>query len=370
MPEAFLVKRCAHHRWLHRFALLTALVTFCLIWVGGLVTSHGVGMAVPDWPTTYGYNMFFFPVSQWLGGIFYEHTHRLVASGVGFLTIILAIWTWAQEERRWLRNLGWIALGAVVLQGVLGGLRVTQMKDEIGIFHAALAQLFFVLTGAIALFTSPWWQRGSPGKMTIYAGGRFRYLFAAVTGLIFVQLVLGASMRHQHAGLAIPDFPLAYGKVWPSADEASVERYNRDRREVTALNPITAGQIHLQMTHRLAAVAILAAVAWAAGRTRQRLGWGSPLARLAAVWLGLIVVQGALGAFTIWTNKAADIATAHVAVGALSLMTGSLLVLMAARLELGASECAGSATPAAAAAGELAASARVTPSGSELPAGR
>ena len=148
--------RSPEHRWLHRFVVLTALATLLLIWVGGLVTSHGVGMAVPDWPTTYGYNMFFFPISQWVGGIFYEHTHRLVASGIGFLTIVLALWTWRKEERRWVRMLAWAALGAVVLQGILGGLRVTQMKDEIGIVHAALAQLFFVLLGALALCTSRW----------------------------------------------------------------------------------------------------------------------------------------------------------------------------------------------------------------------
>ena len=146
------------NRWLHWFAVLTAVGTFVLIWVGGLVTSHGVGMAVPDWPTTYGYNMFFFPISKWVGGIFYEHSHRLVASGVGCLTVILAVWLWLKEERRWLRWVGIAALAAVIMQGVLGGLRVTQMKDVIGVFHATLAQLFFALVSAIALFTSSWWR--------------------------------------------------------------------------------------------------------------------------------------------------------------------------------------------------------------------
>jgi len=343
---------------LHRFVLGTALATFCLVWVGGLVTSHGAGMAVPDWPTTYGHNMFTFPISKWVGGILYEHPHRLVASAVGFLTVILALWLWVKEERRWLRRLGWVALGAVILQGVLGGLRVTAMKDELGIFHAALAQLFFGLISGIALVTSPWWHRqgrsaetgtaprrwksvanrpgegaGAGGEMAIYAGRRFRYLFAAVAGLVFLQLVLGASMRHQHAGLAIPDFPLAYGALWPRADADSVARYNRERVEVTALNPITAGQIHLQMTHRLMALLILAAVAWTAGYVRRQLSWASPLSRISLAWLGLILVQAVLGALTIWTNKAPGTTTAHVAVGALSLVTGSTLALMAGRLE-------------------------------------
>src|SRR6476659_7666659 len=142
--------RSVDNPWLNRFACLTAVITLVLVCIGGLVTSHGAGMAVPDWPTTFGYNMFFFPISKWVGGIFYEHTHRLFASGVGFLTIILAVWLGLKEERRWLRWLGLAALVAVILQGVLGGLRVVWMKDEIGIFHAALAQLYFALICAIA----------------------------------------------------------------------------------------------------------------------------------------------------------------------------------------------------------------------------
>src|SRR5579859_3660551 len=108
--------RSVNNPWLHRFAVFTALATLALIGLGGLVTSHGVGMAVPDWPTTYGYNMFLFPISQWVGGIFYEHTHRLLASAVGFLTAILAAWLWLKEPRAWLRWLGVAAFFGVVLQ--------------------------------------------------------------------------------------------------------------------------------------------------------------------------------------------------------------------------------------------------------------
>jgi len=324
--------RSSNNPWLHRFALATALATLFLIWVGGLVTSHGVGMAVPDWPTTYGYNMFFFPTSKWVGGIFYEHSHRLVASGIGFLTIILCVWLWLKEERRWLRWLGVAALLAVIAQGVLGGLRVTKMKDELGIFHAALAQSFFCLLGAIALFTSRWWRERQETKMPIYAARAFRYLFATVTGLIFGQLLLGATMRHQHAGLAIPDFPTAYGAAWPATDATSVARYNQARGEVRALNPITAAGIRLQMAHRFLALTILVAVSWLAGRAHRRLGLGTAPGRLALVWLGLVLGQAALGAATIWTDKAADVATAHVAVGALTLLTGVLLTLMSGRV--------------------------------------
>src|SRR5947207_2613273 len=115
-------------------AWLTCIATLLLICSGGMVTSKGVGLAVPDWPTTFGYNMFLFPVSKWVGGILFEHTHRLMGSIVGFLTIILAMWLWLSENRQWVRNLGVIALAGVILQGILGGLRVTMMKDEIGVF--------------------------------------------------------------------------------------------------------------------------------------------------------------------------------------------------------------------------------------------
>src|SRR5215470_146841 len=109
---------------LHRFALLTACCTAFLIFVGGLVTSTQSGLSVPDWPTTYGWNMFTFPFSKWVGGIFFEHTHRLLASFVGFLTVVLTAWTWLRESRKWVRRLAAAALVTVILQGILGGLTV------------------------------------------------------------------------------------------------------------------------------------------------------------------------------------------------------------------------------------------------------
>ena len=122
-----------------------------------MVTSKNVGLAVPDWPTTFGYNMFLFPISKWVGGILFEHTHRLMGSLVGFLTIILAVWLWLREDRRWVRSLGVIAVVGVILQGILGGLRVTMMKDQIGIFHACVAQAFLGLLVFIALVTTKFW---------------------------------------------------------------------------------------------------------------------------------------------------------------------------------------------------------------------
>jgi cytochrome c oxidase assembly protein subunit 15 len=372
----------AQNAGLHRFAVLTAIATLGLIGIGGLVTSHGAGMAVPDWPNTYGYNMFCFPLSQWVGGIFYEHTHRLAASGVGLLTVVLALWLYGRSARpfmrwagavllvaggatmaamprrwadglvlgltalaflgastvwprcepsaKWLRRLGLAAFFAVVLQGVLGGLRVVLFKDAIGIFHAALAQLFFVLVCAIALFTSRWWHTNST-RLPASSCHQLSTLFLLSTLLILAQLTLGAAMRHQHAGLAIPDFPLAYGKLWPAMDAGSVARYNQQRIEVVAANPITAFQIGLQMIHRLLAVAILGAVAFATWSTLRALGGKNSLSRMALVWLGLILTQVALGAATIWSNKAADIATAHVLVGALALALGAILSIVSSR---------------------------------------
>jgi cytochrome c oxidase assembly protein subunit 15 len=372
----------SHNPYLHRFAVLTAIATLGLVGIGGLVTSHGAGMAVPDWPNTYGYNMFFFPFSQWVGGIFYEHSHRLAASGVGLLTVVLALWLYGRSARpfmrgigavllllgagtagamsrrwadglvlgltglallgaswvwprcepspKWLRRLGLAAFVAVVLQGVLGGLRVVLFKDAIGVFHAMLAQLFFVLLCAIALFTSRWWQT-QPARSPSSASNRLSTLFFLTTLLILVQLTLGAAMRHQHAGLAIPDFPLAYGKLWPAMDADSIARYNQQRIEVVAANPITAYQIGLQMVHRVLAMAILGAVAYAAWSTRRALGGKSYLSRMALAWLGVILAQVALGAATIWSDKAADIATAHVLVGALSLAFGAILCIVSSK---------------------------------------
>lgn len=379
--------------WLFRFAVITALATLGLVGIGGLVTSHGVGMAVPDWPTSYGYNMFALPLSTWLtGGVFHEHTHRLWASFVGVLAVTLTRWLGGRQSRLplmvvglgeiiagqvllrlgadwkgaghflggiggvvflagivWAKNapspkplpmLGWLAFWLVQLQGLLGGLRVVldaQMVADVrlgmafGVFHGCLAQVFLVLLAVIGLLTSRWWQERRV-QVGSQVGAPVRAIFLITTGLILVQLLIAATMRHQHAGLAISDFPLAYGKLWPDMSADAVVRYNAQRVEVTAANPITAFQIGLQMVHRIVAVLILAGVAACAWQARRNAGQsqragseiGSPIRRIAYFWLGLILIQVALGAWTIWSNKAADVATAHVVVGSLSLVTGAL----------------------------------------------
>src|SRR4029450_10682474 len=215
--------------WLNRFAWFTAFATLLLICSGGMVTSKGVGLAVPDWPTTFCYNMFLFPASKWIGGIFFEHTHRLIASTVGFLTIILAAWLWFADPRRWVRMLGIAAVAGVILQGVLGGLRVTMLKDEIGIFHACLAQAFFGLIVLIALVTSRSWR----AVVAVVDRGKSLRLIALVTTVfIYLQLALGATMRHQHRDLAITDFPTAYGQWIPDTSAAAIARINAARGAV------------------------------------------------------------------------------------------------------------------------------------------
>jgi cytochrome c oxidase assembly protein subunit 15 len=317
--------------WLKRYAVFAAAATFALVCIGGLVTSHEAGLTVPDWPTSYGYNMFFFPISKWVGGIFFEHVHRLAASGVGLLTTILAIWLYrSQSSPKWLRVLGVVAFFGVVAQGVLGGLRVTLLKDQLGVFHAALAQLFLLLMCAIALFLTDFWRNLPVHGQT--DSHRFRPLLIFATALVLCQLILGATMRHQHAGLAIPDFPAAYGKIWPATDAGSILRYNQNRMEVIGYNPITAFQVELQMAHRLMALVIFMVVGICAWRTWRYLGSGHWLTRLSSVWFGLVLAQAFLGAATIWTDKSADIATAHVACGALCLVTGGLASIIACRL--------------------------------------
>jgi heme a synthase len=323
-----------YRTWLNRFTWFTAVATLLLICSGGMVTSKGVGLAVPDWPTTFGYNMFLFPVSKWIGGIFFEHTHRLIASAVGFLTIILAIWLWRSEDRQWVRNLGVIAVVAVILQGVLGGLRVTMLKDEIGIFHACLAQAFLGLIVLIALVTTHFWRTLSN---VIADERRFPAITAiaiAITIAINVQLALGATMRHQHRDLAILDFPTANGAWIPDSSASALVKINA-WRDARALSNVDAFQIWLQMAHRFLALLIAIAVIAFCLRVWRDARHVPTLRRLSILWLALLACQLTLGAWTIWSNKAADVATTHVAVGATMLCFGVSISAICWRIQSG-----------------------------------
>jgi heme a synthase len=309
------------NRWLNRFAWLTALATLFLICSGGMVTSKNAGLAVPDWPTTFGYNMFLFPISKWIGGILFEHTHRLIASTVGVLTIILAVWLWFGQGRQSMRNLGLLALAGVILQGILGGLRVTLLKDEIGVFHACLAQAFLGLLVLIALMTTRFWHLLSKGIVAPQKFGPVRALAVSITAAIYIQLGLGATMRHEHKDLAILDFPTANGAWVPDTSATALAKINA-WRDARGISDVTAFQIWLQMAHRFLALLIAIAIVTFCSRGWRDFKSIPSLRRISMWWLLFLAVQITLGAWIIWSNKAADIATAHVAVGAIMLSFG------------------------------------------------
>jgi cytochrome c oxidase assembly protein subunit 15 len=262
---------------------------------------------VPDWPNTYGWFMFTFPLEKMVGGILYEHGHRLIASTVGFMTIILAVWIWRADQRPWMKTLGFAALGAVILQGLLGGLTVLLLLPApVSIGHAGLAQLFFCSTVAIALFTSSGW-RTAPA---LPDDARLRTLALTTTVLIYAQILIGATMRHNQAGLAIPDFPLAFGGLVP---------------------PRWTFAVAVHFAHRAGALIVLCAIAATAWHVWRHHASERRLARPASLLLLLVLVQGTLGAFVIWSGLQPFINTAHVANGALVLGTSLVLTLRSYR---------------------------------------
>ena len=191
------MKQNIYSPWLYRIAIITAVATFILIVLGGIVTSTESGLAVPDWPTTFGYNMFLYPISEMVGGILYEHSHRLMGSLVGLLTITLFILLLIKDDRKWIKWLGFAALIGVSVQGVLGGLRVTELNLNLAIVHACLAQAFFALLCGICLFTSKAWHNIEPeGQINEILTKKFRRLSLITTCLIYLQLIFGAILRH------------------------------------------------------------------------------------------------------------------------------------------------------------------------------
>ncbi|HEX8323099.1 MAG TPA: COX15/CtaA family protein [Tepidisphaeraceae bacterium] len=388
----------AYRRGLFAAAFALVASVFPLIWMGGLVTSHGVGLSVPDWPNSYGYNMFLFPPSRWLGGIFYEHTHRLLGTLSGFLAIWLMLMAWgpartaggrrgwtiaagslwlitvlsgvftflavrqhwvsdtlarllphlgvgfaslalvatvaafcrSRESRRWVR---WLTVGvlvAVCVQGTFGGLRVEKVSLTLAIIHGCFAQFFFCLAGFAALVTSKWWL-GTLGRVQDVAIGQRALLLAAVTTLvIFGQLIAGALMRHNGAGLAVPGV-LVYGDWLPPTDAAGLEAINATRAWSQHLPPVTLTQIWLHLSHRIGAVVVTICVLLTSGYVLQKMGLARAAGRVSVILLGLLATQATLGVLTVYLRKPADIASLHVAVGALTLLTAALSTAVLAR---------------------------------------
>ncbi|TWT87280.1 Heme A synthase [Pseudobythopirellula maris] len=201
--------------WPPRVAWLLCCATFPLLWVGGLVTTTDAGMAVPDWPSTYGYNLFLYPWNAWLYGpwdLFIEHGHRLLASGVGMVTILLAVLLYRCDDRRWMRRLGVAAVLLVIAQGVLGGLRVTENARFLAMIHGCTGPLFFALTVFLAVCSTPRWRRNSsPGaEITAehHAAGRLARLAIALPAVVYFQLTLGAAVRHVSASSTFASFAM------------------------------------------------------------------------------------------------------------------------------------------------------------------
>ncbi len=282
--------------WLHRFACFLASATFLLLVAGASVTSHRAGLSVPDWPTTYGQFMFSFPASKWVGNIFYEHGHRLIASVVGMLTVVLALWLVRVEPRRWVRRLGITAVAAVIAQGILGGLTVKLMLPPVvSIAHACLAEAFFCVTVALALVTSETWRQPThpPGGSDVRLAQR---LALASTIAVYVQIILGAAIRHREWGV---------------------------------------------FAHMLGAVAVFGCVM---STLCVVLFTAKPpgFLRLAVVLLGMVTVQITLGLITLMVHvpkNAVDqlstvqvlVPTVHLALGALVLATSLVMTLKAFR---------------------------------------
>lgn len=286
--------RRTRNRWLARYATLVAFATFLLIIAGALVTSNDAGLSVPDWPTSFGS----FRMPRMVGGIKYEHGHRMIAGTVGLLTIILALWLWRADERRWVRRLGGIAVLTVIAQAVLGGITVLfYLPAPISVAHACLAQIFFLIAVSLALFTRYDWRRDEPRAEDAGSPSLGR-LATGTTAAIFLQLMLGAAFRHNGLGI-IP--------------------------------------------HLVGAVAVTAGVLWMLVRVLAEHKSERRLVRSTAALTGLLAVQVLLGIGS-YIEKLAErnapqplppavtVTTAHVAVGALVLASSLLVTLEVYRI--------------------------------------
>jgi cytochrome c oxidase assembly protein subunit 15 len=265
--------------------------------------------------------MFTFPLDKMVGGIRYEHTHRLIASTVGLLILVLAGWLRQAEPRAWVRTLGYIALGAVVTQGVLGGITVLWfLPDPISIAHASLAQLVFCMTVALAVVTSPGWARAYQDHGPSPEDHTLQRVALATTAIIYLQIVVGATMRHTDAGLAIPDFPLSFGHLIPPQWDA---------------------KIAVHFAHRLGAIVVTLAVLATIGHVVYHHRTRRELYRPSLLLLLLLSVQITLGAMTVLSQKHYIVNSLHVVTGASVLATSLVLTLRAHRRRFAAGATTG-----------------------------
>jgi len=317
---------------LRRYSKFLCAVTLFLIFLGALVKSTESGLSVPDWPTTYGKFMFAYPLNKMSGGIKYEHTHRMLASIVGLLTLVMAVWLFrVKNSAAWIKRLGVLAFLCVVAQGVLGGLTVLfYLPVWLSTLHGVVAQTFFLIVILIAYALST--ERHH--RWTIEeesCNPRVLHLSILLLVMVYIQLIIGNLMRHAQAGLAIPDFPTMGWTFAPHFDVAWLNRVNAWRFDHN-LDPVNMKQVMIHLMHRCWAFLILLNVLWL-NHVAYKESMEKPLVMKTLYWLNLaIVLQITLGISTVLSAKEVYTTTMHVTMGAIVLALSFLMVLRAAPL--------------------------------------
>ncbi len=328
-----------HGPALHRFAWLTVIFILLLIFVGGMVKSTNSGLAVPDWPNTYGHFMFSFPLDRMVGGIFWEHSHRMIASIAGLLTFGLTYWIWRVDKRRWVKHLAvWTSI-AVIVQGVFGGVTVLLgLPAWTSTFHGTLGQTYFCMSLVLALALSPRWiELPKKEKLEDRRSVPLRTLAMWTVGAVMIQLVLGAYMRHIEAGLVIPDFPTMFGGWSLPLSDASLTFANQELRQNGILNKLMLSEVtreHMvaHLAHRFWAVVVTIMACWTAVRIFRHYRKVRVLYRPALLLMGLLALQITLGILTIYTEKQPSVTTFHVMTGAMVLGVAVTLAAQSRRL--------------------------------------
>ena len=321
------------------FAKLLVVLTLILIFMGGHVKSHEAGLSVPDWPGTYGQNMFTYPPSLWTGGIFYEHTHRLFAFFVSVWTGLLMVWVLVSDSRSWVRKLSVLTSGAIIAQALLGGLTVLlQLPAWTSISHGVLAQTFFMLTILLAYTLSTEWRKRSSEAETL-SGNPVLKPAILLTVSIYVQLILGALLRHTESGLALPDFPTMAGQWVPMFTQDSVSWVNAwladySLRTGYFVEDITLAQLWIHFFHRLGAIFVVVALVALCRRAKQTRDQFPQLWNVTLWLMGLIAVQVILGISTVLTQRLPIVTSIHVVVGAAILGVSWFLLLRSMPLTL------------------------------------
>lgn len=303
---------------------------FLIFW-GALVKSTESGLSVPDWPTTYGKFMFAFPFNKMAGGIIYEHTHRMLASIVGGMTLILTLWLLCIKQMPvWIKRWGIFAFLTVVVQGVLGGLTVIFFLPVwLSTFHGVLGQTFFLIVVFIAYVLSVEWRQRRMDEEGY--SPRFLRLSIILMVMIYIQLIIGNLMRHEQAGLAVPDFPTMGGTFFPSFDQAWLNRINAWRFE-NNLDPVNMNQVMIHLLHRFWALLILLKILWL-NHIAYKECLGRPLILKTLYWLNIaVILQITLGISTVLSHKEVYTTTIHVTMGAIVLGLSLLMVLRASPL--------------------------------------